>query len=444
MAKALTAQSVEKFKADPLNRREIPDALLTGLYLVVQPSGKKSWAVRYRAFGKPRKVTLGSYPAFELAEARSEAQAVLRRVAKGEDPATAKKIAKRKSLDGEGTVQAIARTFIARHAQRHNRGWRDTARQIGLAPNKALEEPSDDPKTFKVIPESFLALQGHRQIGDITRAEIIAHIDDIYDGGKPIAANRTLAALKRLFSWCVERDLIPSSPCDRVKAPSAEQSRDRILTDAELQAVWKASEGLGWPFGPMVQMLVLTGQRRNEVSGMRWEEIDLKGKLWSLPRERAKNDQPHSVPLSAPAIELLESLPRIEGQDFVFSTTGTTPVSGFSRMKRGLDAKVVAALREEAEERKDDPAQVSVADWWLHDLRRTCASGMARIGINLPVIEKVLNHVSGSFAGIVGVYQRHSFDDEKRAALDAWGNFILTLVDDKPSNVIPISAKVGG
>ncbi|TIQ88531.1 MAG: site-specific integrase, partial [Mesorhizobium sp.] len=261
-------------------------------------------------------------------------------------------------------------------------------------------------------------------MGDITRAEIIAHIDDIYDGGKPIAANRTLAALKRLFSWCVERDLIPSSPCDRVKAPSAEQSRDRILTDAELQAVWKASEGLGWPFGPMVQMLVLTGQRRNEVSGMRWEEIDLKGKLWSLPRERAKNDQPHSVPLSAPAIELLESLPRIEGQDFVFSTTGTTPVSGFSRMKRGLDAKVVAALREEAEERKDDPAQVSVADWWLHDLRRTCASGMARIGINLPVIEKVLNHVSGSFAGIVGVYQRHSFDDEKRAALDAWGNFI--------------------
>ena len=434
MPKALTSASVEKMKPDPSKRLEIPDALLPGFYLVVQPSGKKSWAVRYRSAGKPIKLTIGTYPAFELQKARDEAKAVLQSVQRGEDPSTAKKDAKAKTLTGDGTVIAVVRTFIARHAQRNNRGWRDTTRQLGFRVTKA----SDDPKTFTVIPKSFLAVHGHGQIKDITRAHIIAHIDDIVDAGKPIAANRTLAALKKLFAWCVERDLIPFSPAT-LKAPSEETSRERILTDDEVIALWKATEDLGWPFGPMVRMLLLTGQRRNEVSGMRWNEVDLKAKLWTIPAERAKNGKAHGVPLSAAALAILETVPRIEGSDLVFSMTGSTSVSGFSRMKRGLDAKMLAALRESVKERNEDPAQVSIPEWWLHDLRRTLVSGMARLGINLPVIEKVVNHLSGSFAGIVGVYQRHEFAEEKRRALDAWANFVTSLVGQRADNVVPIS-----
>jgi integrase len=168
----------------------------------------------------------------------------------------------------------------------------------------------------------------------------------------------------------------------------------------------------------MVQLLVLTGQRRDEVAGMRWDELDLDAGLWNLPRGRVKNDQGHEVPLSAAAGVILKSIPHIAGSPFVLTTNGGAPSSGYSKGKHKLDALLPP----------DMPA------WRLHDLRRTVASGMARLGINLPVIEKVLNHSSGSFAGIVSVYQRHSFADEKRAALDAWGQHIHRLIAGEPAN----------
>jgi integrase len=196
-------------------------------------------------------------------------------------------------------------------------------------------------------------------------------------------------------------------------------SRDRVLSDDELRLVWKAAEGMGWPFGPMVQLLVLTGQRRSEVAGMEWQEVDLEKATWVIPSHRTKNAEAHLVPLSPPAVAILASLPRVG--DYVFTTTGRTPVSGFSRAKAALDGRA------------------EIAPWRLHDVRRTVASGMARLGVNLPVIEKVLNHTSGSFAGIVGVYQRHSFADEKRRALEVWGRFVEELVSDEPAgNVVAL------
>src|SRR5262249_52195706 len=178
---------------------------------------------------------------------------------------------------------------------------------------------------------------------------------------------------------------------------TAERARDRILTDNELCLVWHAADEIGWPFGPLVQMLIVTGQRRDEVAKMQWSEIELKERLWTLPRERAKNDRPHSVPLSPLAITIIKSVPRIAGP-FIFTTTGETASSGYSRAKRRLDAELP----------KNMPA------WRWHDLRRTLASGMARLGINLPTIEKVLNHVSGSFGGIFSVYQPHHLSHEKK------------------------------
>ena len=258
-------------------------------------------------------------------------------------------------------------------------------------------------------------------VNEITRREVLDVLDRVVDGGAPISANRTLAAMRKLFNWCVARDIIAVSPCAGVKPPTAERSRDRVLSDDELRLVWRAADKIAWPFGLLVKLLALTGQRRDEVAKMRWDELDLEAGLWTLPRERVKTDQPHEVALSAASVNVLKSVPRIAGSSFVFTTNGTAPSSGYSKGKRKLDALLPSDM----------------PDWRLHDLRRTVASGMARLGIHLPVIEKVLNHASGSFAGIVGVYQRHSFAEEKRAALDAWGHHIEQLVGSKPARVLP-------
>jgi integrase len=194
-----------------------------------------------------------------------------------------------------------------------------------------------------------------------------------------------------------------------------------VLTDSELRSVWQAADTAGGPFGALVKLLILTGQRRDEVARMTWSEIDTEARLWTLPGERTKNDQPHEIPLNKPAMAILKALPRI-GERFALTSTGEAPSSGYSKGKRRLDALLPPDM----------------PDWRLHDLRRTVASGMARLGVSLPVIEKVLNHTSGSFAGIVGVYQRHGFSDEKRKALETWGRFVAALIERQAPNVISI------
>jgi integrase len=296
---------------------------------------------------------------------------------------------------------------------------------LGLVPPKSDDyaSPSEDVKIFVVLKGSPTAKWGERKIGDIRRADLIALLDDIVDRGAPIVANRVLAALRKLFNWTLDRDLTAASPCAGVKPPTSERARARVLTDDELKLVWQAASEIGWPFGAIVRLLILTGQRRQEVGQMTWGELELDRKLWTLPRRRVKNDTGHEVPLSAAAIAIIETLPRMQGCNLLFSTTGATAVSGFSKAKDKLDEKT------------------GVAEWRLHDLRRTVASGMARLGIALPVIEKVLNHSSGTFAGIVGVYQRHSFSEEKRAALETWGRFVTALSEGEPAgNIVELRA----
>ena len=195
--------------------------------------------------------------------------------------------------------------------------------------------------------------------------------------------------------------------------------------------VWNAAEGDGWPFGPLVKLLILHGQRLTEVGEMRWDEVDLENKLWTLPAERVKNGARHGVPLSDAAIGILTSLPRIKTtKGFVFTTRRDAAVSGYSRAKDRLDAAITVAAAGSA------PA---MEHWTFHDLRRTLASGMARLGIQLPVIEKILNHTSGTFRGVVGVYQRHSFSDEKGKALEAWASFVESIVCSRPlGNVVKL------
>lgn len=427
MTKALTALRIETEKPTAA-RREIPDGLLPGLYLVVQPSGAKSFAVRYRHAGAPRKLTLGSHPAIDLAGARALGGRALRVAAEGRDPAaekqTAKGETKRAAVEEvrgrRDLFENVAREFIERHAMKSNREstWRETARILGLRPDA-------DGKLVEAGGDVMAAWRG-RKIQDITKRDVITLLDAVNDRA-PIMANRVLAAVRKLFNWCLARDVITASPCRMVEPPAPEHSRERILTDDEMRRLWVATNAEGWPFGPLVKMLLLTGQRLGEVSGMRWDEIDLEAKSWVLPGARVKNGNKHEVPLSDMAVEILSALPRIKtSKGFVFTTTRNVAVSGFSRAKDRLDAAITG----------DGDA---IDHWTFHDLRRTMASGMARIGIQLPVIEKVLNHTSGTFRGVVGVYQRHSFADEKRAALQAWASFVQTSVSgDRPSNVVPM------
>ena len=413
MSKGLTVKGIESQKPGSA-RREVPDGLLAGLYLVVQPSGARSWAVRYRAAGVPRKLTLGPYPAIDLGNARELARKALVAVAEGRDPGEEKKAARQAPAKRERDLfEVVAGQFIERYAKANTREstWRETER---------------------LIDKNVLPVWKGRAVQSITRRDVIDLLDRVVDRGAAVAANRVLAVVRRLFGWTVERGILELSPCAGVKAPTAERSRDRVLNDDELRRVWRATDVDGWPFGPLVQLLILTGQRRDEVANIRWSELDLEKRLWTLPKERSKNDTAHEVPLSDAALSVIGKLKKIAGKPgFLFTTTGETPVSGFSRAKHRLDALVLSGLRGET--------VGPTPHWTLHDLRRTAASGMAKLGINLPVIEKVLNHTSGSFAGIVGVYQRHTFADEKRKALETWGRFVETVVRDEPSdNVVAL------
>jgi integrase len=246
------------------------------------------------------------------------------------------------------------------------------------------------------------------------------------DRGSPVQANRTLAAVRRLCGWAVERGLISTSPCVGIRAPAAETSRDRTLADDELAAVWRGAAAIGWPFGPVIQLLILTGARRGEISGMRWAEIDVDAKLWTLPKERSKNGIAHAVPLSNAALAILETLPRIESESgYVFTTSGRVPVDGFGAANARIDHLLPG----------------SIAAWRLHDLRRTFASGCARLGVAIHVVEKLLNHSSGTFRGIVSVYQKHDFGNEQRAAMELWARHVEGLSSGTPGNVVALTRR---
>jgi integrase len=383
-------------------RREVPDGHTRGLYFVLQTTGAASWAVRYRVAGLNRKLTLGPYPAIDLKAARDMARKAIAQIAAGSDPAAEKRIKKAAArAPADDLVDTAGEQFIRRHVK----------------PLKSAREAE------RLLRREIFGPWKGRRLADITRRDVHALIDDVLDRPAPILANRVRTHLKRFFAWAIERDLVQVSPVDSVRAPTAETSRDRVLDDSEQTIVWKEVEALGAPFGPALQMLILTGQRLGEVSGMRWSEIDMAARLWSLPRERTKNAKAHSVPLSPQALAIILRQPRIEGCAFVFTANGSQAVTGFSKIKRRLDSRLP-----------------DMQPWRLHDLRRSCATGLARIGVDIAVVERILNHTSGVFRGVVGTYQRHAYEDERRVALERWGRHIDALASGGASNVVELRA----
>jgi integrase len=418
MAKTrLTELGVSKLTPPASGRIELFDSALPGFGVRVTSSGVRSFFVMTRVRGTLKRVTLGTHPELKLGEARTLAREAMAKARLGEDPSAAKRAARRPA---ERPVERVIETYITKAQKaRGRRSWQEVERAL----------------TRELAP-----WQG-RPIETITRADVLELVDGIVDRGAPAMANLLLRYLKHFMGWCVERGLMETNPAAGIRAPAEVRSRDRVLTDAELAAAWVGCDALGWPFGPLVRLLVLTGQRRDEVAGMRWRDLDLEQRVWTLPRELTKSDRAHVVPLAEPVVEIIKDLPRLGELVFPAQRAGSAnPVSGFSRVKVRLDAQMVELLKDAATENGQDPEKVELKPWRFHDLRRTAASGMARLGVPPHVIGHALNHAPAASLGQLGaVYVRHDYVHETRKALAAWALEVEKVVGD-PERAQPLVA----
>lgn len=430
----LTDKTIKNAKAPEGGRAMFWDSVvanetsLPGSFgLRVTANGVKSWIIMYRIEDpkNPGKMKqqyrkVGSYPSLSLAKAREIARDALKLAGQGIDPIKAKESEKQK-VAAIKTVREAVGVFIQRHAKAKNRSWEEVERVFNVY----------------IIPK-----MGDRPLPSITPADIHNVLDALMDAGHPYMANRLFAHTRKFFNWCAERHWISEPPTKHISRPAEEEARDRILDNSEVKRLWQGCTDLGWPFGPYFKMLLVTGQRRNEVAGMKWEHLDLGNKLWTLPKEETKAKRQHEVPLSPLAVEILEALPR--NGTYVFSTTGKTPISGFSKAKKRCDEIIATNQLKAAGKKKWTEKmlqQNQLAPWRLHDIRRTVASGMAEIGVAPHVIEKVLNHSTGQISGVAAVYNRHTYLREKTDALNAWARALEAIVGPIENNVIELRGK---
>jgi integrase len=340
--------------------------------------------VLYRTAGagsRLRKYTIGPYGRVTLHQARVAAQKVFAAKLEGRDPAAEKRAARRRIVADR--VEDLLENFIAQRLSQ-NRSGGEIARLLR-----------------REVGNTWVG----RSIHEISKRDVVDIVTAIEQRGAPVAANKTLKSIKTFLHWCVGRAVLDQSPAEGVPLPAKEVARDRALDDEELARVILAARQIGGPYGGIVEFLALTGQRREEVARLQWAELDLARRIWTIPKSRTKNAKAHVVHLSEQSLAVLKRADR--NSPFVFSLFGTKPFQEFSRAKRVLD-------------------QLSgVRGWRLHDLRRTCVSGMARLGVAPHVADKILNHQSGTISGVAAVYQRHDFLAERREALERWGAHVV-------------------
>jgi integrase len=407
---AISIRAIEAIR--PLPGRDVYtwDTGLRGFGLRVTPKGVKSYVLQYRVNGGPaRRKTIGIHGSpWTTLTARKEAERLLMLVRQGVDPVEAQREAKRR--DKALNFSNYCDQFVELYLQPN---WPDTW-----------------PEAMRTLENVAKPRWGKKPLYALKRSDMVKLMDDY--GDRPGRRKYVHSLLRKLFNWAVDRQDIEISPLAGMKAPKPIASRRRVLGQEELICLWQATEQAGWPWGPYVRLLILTMQRRQEVAEMDWSEIDLEAKAWTLPAERAKNDEAHVVPLTGLAIAELNALgPKARG--LVFSTTGKTPVSGFSKAKRSLDEAMLEAMKARCKKRAGDPDSIKIPDWRLHDVRRTGATNLQALGIPIEVTEAVLNHISGTRAGVAGIYNRYKYEPEKRAALEAWDlrlREILITLDD--------------
>jgi integrase len=429
----LTDAAVKRLTAPKSARIDYFDAAFPGLALRVtgpadQRPERKTWTYFYRHGGKQRRMTFEpGYPALTLAEARSEATEAQLKIRRGTDPAEEKAQARKAASHAADTIANVVGLFIRRHLEAKRRAPR------------YIEE------TRRNFRNHVLPRWGERDIKSIARRDVTELLDAVMDSGTkvkgkdgsrrtvpggPIAANRVLAAIRALFNFALRRGIIESTPVAQVEQPGQETRRERTLSANEMRAIWTAAEGFGYPFGAFFQLALITGQRRDEVARMRWVDLDLNAATWTVPAEATKAGRTQVVPLAPLAIELLKALPRkadttgktTKPSAYVFTTSGDAPVSGFSKAKPRLDHAISKARNGDA-----------LTPWTIHDLRRTAATEMARLGVSRLVISKVLNHADRT---VTGIYDRHAYVPEKRHALEIWAEYLSGLTQPPRANSV--------
>jgi integrase len=383
----LTDKLCERVRPPPMGRIEYFDRTLPGFCLRVTEKGARTFSLLYRVNGIKRRLTLGPYTGTgSLKAARDRARKALMAAADGCDPATEKAQARR-SGDTVGEV-------VDDYWRLHLAGLKDGAR------------------AQRILDREVVARWRYRRIGQVTRQDILEVIDEVAARGTG-AADKVRAWTHALLRWCLQRDLIEHNPAASLRRPHKVKVRSRVLGAAEFRAIWKAAEGLGYPFGPITQILMLTGQRLGEVCGMTWADVDLNDRLWVMGD--SKSGRPHAVPLVERACAILGALPRLG--TYVFTARGDRPVRGLSRPKRRLDKAS------------------GVENWILHDLRRTVRTALARLGIPKDICDRVLGHVTPD---ISRHYDFHSYLPEKRAALAAWAEEVGRIIEGGAAKVVQI------
>jgi integrase len=347
--------------------------------LRVRAGGSRKFVIHYRQGGVQHRHTIGPANALTLDEARKRARRILVALGDGEDPAVQKA---GKRLAAALTFSRIMEDYLE-------------ARQPGMKP-RSHEECS------RHLTKHWKPLHG-LAIGSIARTTIAARLRDIVKASGPVAADRARSTLSAMFAWAIGEGLVEVNPVNGTNKASESKSRERVLSDAELAAISKAAPDND--YGRIVKLLMLTAQRREEIGGLTWSEIDKAEKLIALPSARTKNNRPHDVPLSDAAMAVLDSVIERDGRALVFGR-GEGGYSGWSRSKEALDGAA------------------KVAPWTLHDLRRTAATRMADLGVSPHIIEAILNHVSGHKSGVAGIYNRSTYAAEKRAALELWASHL--------------------
>ena len=402
------------------------DDELTGFGAVSTEATACRYFVEYRLGGREttqKRMTIGKHGILTPEEARKLAREQLGAVARGADVAQERKDARARLK--AGTFRDLSESYFAANGKREKTGeWK----------SRHWKE------THVMLEKSVYPVLGAKVPDAITKPELAGLINKTKARSHSVA-RRLHETLRPLFGWAFASGAIQSNPMMGLPCPKPVEARDRVISDEEIRAFWQAATELGWPFENVFKVLLLTGQRREEVAGMRWREVDLDAGQWTIAKERCKNGKAHTVDLHPEAVALLDPIgddaaprpmPGGEGDgDFVFSTTGRTPVSGFSKAKARIDVRMQSILGD-----KFQP-------WRTHDLRRTAASGMAALGFQPHIIERVLNHVSGAQGGLVGVYQRFDYREERKRAIMAWGLRVAELVGgetSQASNVIPLRA----
>jgi integrase len=377
-----------------------------GLRLRVSPSGTKTWSIYTRRPGTKgaSRIALGDYGDLTLSEARNAARSFKEKMRAGIDPVSERRRVMAESLlERDATFETFCEIFLIRHV--------------------ASLRPTTAGNYTRVVKKLLIPAWGKLPVGEITGREIISLID-LEEARAPVSAKFSFSVIHKLFAFAVARQVIDRSPCEGLKSPATPKARDRILDDGEILAFWSGCEDLGGAYGPALKFLLVTGQRRSEVGGARWSEIDLKTAVWTIPSGRTKNGKAHVVDLSPLALEILADQPRFG--PLVFETgrgEKGQPLNGWGRTKKRIDAIIG-----------------DVPSWRLHDLRRTAASGMAAAGAAPHVIEKVLNHTSGVTGGLVAVYQRYDHRAERAAALMTWGRTVERLIGRETGEVVPLKA----